>query len=1016
MKQKLLCFFVLSMVLTGSVFAQGRRITGTVTSADDGSPLSGVSVIVRGTSLGAQTDSEGNYSVTVPSGASSLIFRMIGYAEQDISLGGNTTIDVALALDASVLTEVIVTGYGQEIKKQSLTGAVSVLSGGDIENMPTQTFDRALQGRLGGVQVTSSGGQPGGGLQINIRGAVSVNGNAQPLYIIDGVQMNPPSGAGGASSVTSQNIFASINQEDIESIQVLKDAATASIYGSQAANGVVIITTKKGKVGKTTVKANIQQGWSTNPNPYNLLSGPDYYRLYARAYANQYTWTQGSPEAGVRAFNQSIYGTPESPDISSIPNVNWYDAVFRTAKLGQYNVSFAGGSEKTTFFVSGGYNSTEGTNIGSDFTRGTFRANLTHSVSNKFSIESNISLSGTRSRGPTSGNGFYVNSPFSGTLLVPTLNPIYNEDGTWNNDLINGYGYNILQLIEEQKRSTNTYATVSNMALNYDVIPGLRLKAYAGIDFSDANNFTYSPSSIPQFLAVGGSGSENYRRRMNWNTSLTASFNRTFNENHNFSALGGFEYRDYSDTELSAAAQGFANPALELISQAATNTSYGSTFTGYRLASLIGSVNYDYKAKYLLTANVRYDGSSRFGADNKFGLFGGVSAGWRISEETFMDPLSFLDELKLRASYGITGDQSGIGDFEPLPLFSSPGAAASYNGSPTLRPSQIASLALGWESLHSLNLGLDFGFFKNRIFGTFDIYSNDRDNMLLNQQLPMDSGYGSVTINAGKARMQGIDIELGVVPFRSNSGFKWTSSFNIAFVRSKLLALNDGATEVNNGRYVVGKQLNLVYSPIWAGVNPADGRAMYYDANGNITYSPQSTADRKIIGSYNPDFYGGWTNTFSYKGFTLDALFQYQYGNTAMTQTNYALELSGAYGYNVLHSQLYDSWTTPGQIATVPRPYWGGAEPGNVAITTFSSRWIQDASYIRLKQVSLNYDLPRPWLSKIGVQGLQLYVQALNLLTITEYTGEDPENTSYTGNLNVYPHPRTYTVGANFTF
>ncbi|HWL00281.1 MAG TPA: SusC/RagA family TonB-linked outer membrane protein, partial [Parapedobacter sp.] len=604
MKQKLLSFLLLCTLLTGSVYAQSGRIGGKVTSADDGTPLTGVSVIVKGTSSGAQTDAEGNYSVAIPDGASALVFRMIGYAEQEVSLGQQATVNVALELDASVLTEVIVTGYGQEIKKQSLTGAVSVLSGGDIENMPTQTFDRALQGRLGGVQVTSSGGQPGGGIQINVRGAISVNGNAQPLYIIDGVQMNP----GGVSTVTTQNVFASINQEDIESIQVLKDAATASIYGSQAANGVVIITTKKGKAGKTTVKANIQQGWSTKPNPYNLLSGPDYYRLYAQAYANQYAWTRGNPEAGVRAFNQSIYGTPESPSLASIPNVNWYDAVFRTANIGQYNLSFSGGSDKTTFFISGGYNTTEGTNIGSDFNRGTIRANLRHAVTEKFSVESNISLSGTRSRGPTSGNGFYVNSPFSGTLLVPTLNPIYNEDGTWNNDLINGYGYNILQLIDEQLRSTNTYSTVSNMALNYDIIPGLRIKAYAGIDFADAKNYQYSPSSIPQFFAVGGSGSESFIRRINWNTALTASYNNTFNEVHTVSALGGFEYRDNSQTQLSAGAQGFANPALQLISQAATNTSYGSTFTGYKLASLIGSVNYDYDGRYLLTGNIRYDG------------------------------------------------------------------------------------------------------------------------------------------------------------------------------------------------------------------------------------------------------------------------------------------------------------------------------------------------------------------------------------------------------------------------
>lgn len=1009
---------MLATLFGGALYAQDRRISGSVTSAGDGSPIPGVSVIVKDVQIGVQTDVEGNYSIAIPSGATALIFRSIGYAEQEVPIGSGDVINVRLSEDASVLTEVIVTGYGQELKKQSLTGSVSVLSGGEIENLPTQSFDRAMQGRLGGVQVTSNGGQPGGGLNVNIRGAVSVNGSAQPLYIIDGVQMNP----GGLSTQTTQNLFSFINQEDIESIQVLKDAATASIYGAQAANGVVLVTTKKGKAGRTVIKVDIQQGFQENPNPYDLATGPEYYEIYRQAYYNQYLVVSGNGENGTRAWNNRLYGSPNNPDPASIPNINWYDAVFRKGNMGQYNISFSGGSEKTSFFIGGGYNKTEGTNIGSDFTRGNLRANLEHRASDKFSIETRINLHNTISRGPAHGNGFYTNTPFTGALLVPTLNPIYDEEGGWNNDLINGYGYNIVQVLHEEDRETNTYGTISTIALNYDIIPGLRVRAYGGVDFTDARNFNYRPSSIPAYAGTGGTGAENYYRTLNWNTSLTANYNTVFGADHNFSAMAGVEYRDYTQRVLSASAQGFPNTMLRLISQASTNTGYGSTFTGFKLASVIGNVNYDYQGKYLLSGNVRYDGSSRFGADNKFGLFYGLSGGWRLSEENFLSDVRFVNELKLRASYGVTGDQSGIGNFAAMTLFSSPGAGAAYNGQPTLRPDQIGIADLTWEEVESINLGLDFGLFRNRLFGSFDIYRNHRNQMLLSQQIPQDSGYGSITVNAGRARMEGIDLELGGVPVDAG-GFKWTSSFNIALIDNKLLELNedaaldrDGNPQINDGRYTVGKKLNQVYTIPWAGVNPADGRAMYYDINGNITYSPISADDRRAYGSYDPDFFGGWTNTFSYKGFSLDVLFQYQYGNMAWTDMNYPLELSGAYGYNQLKSQLYDAWSQPGDITGVPRPFYNGAEPGSVAITTFSSRWLQDASYIRLKQLTFGYSLPSSVLSGTGIQSVRLFAQGMNLWTITKYTGEDPENTATNNSMNVYPHPRTFTFGANITF
>ncbi|WP_166336967.1 SusC/RagA family TonB-linked outer membrane protein [Sphingobacterium chungjuense] len=1024
MNKKLLTFFVLCTLLFSVSYAQEstKRITGKVTSQEDGRPLAGVTILVKNTQNGFQTNSDGNYSISMPSGSSVLVFRSIGFAEQEVTVGSRSVVNVSLTTDASVVSEVIVTGYGQELRKESLTGAVAVLGGAEIEGLPTQSFDRAMQGRLAGVQVTSSGGQPGGGLNVAIRGAVSVNGNAQPLYIIDGIQMN----AGGVSTQTTQNLFSFVNQEDIESIQVLKDAATASIYGAQAANGVVLVTTKKGRAGRTVIKLDAQQGWQENPNPYDLATGPEYYELYRQAYFNQYLAVTGNGQAGVTAWNTRLWGSNPSNwlEPSQIPSVDWYDAVFRRGKLGQYNLNVSGGTDKTRFYIGGGLNKTEGTVIGSEFNRGNVRVNLDHQASERFSIDTRINLFNAVSSGPSTGNGFFTNTPFTGALLLPTINPIYNADGTWNNNLINGYGYNIVQVLNEEERETNTYGTLSSLALTYKILPGLSIRGFGGFDFSDARNYNYRPGNIPAYAGTAGTGADNFVRTVNFNTSLTANYSTTIAQDHSISGFAGVEYRDYSQRQVGAAAQTFPNPLLRLISQAATNTGYTSTFTGYKMASFIASGSYDYQGKYLFSGNLRYDGSSRFGTDNKFGLFYGLSGAWRISQEEFFN-VSAINELKLRASYGVTGDQGAIGNFSSLTLFNSPGAGAAYNGQSTLRPAQMGVPNLTWEELSSVNLGLDFGLFNNRLFGSVDIYRNHRNNMLLAQELPTDAGYSSITVNAGRARLEGIDLELGGIPVNTG-GFKWTSSFNIGFIDNELLALNEqagiepyfGTPNINTGRYTVGQRLNQVFTIPWAGVNPSDGRAMYYDQQGNITYNPVGVDDRRPYGSYDPNFFGGWNNTLSYKGISLDFLFQYQYGNLAWTDTNYPLELSGAYGYNSLANQLYESWSQPGDIVGIPRPFYNGAEPGSVPITTFSSRWLQDASYIRLKQLTLSYNLPKSILGKI--QDVRVFAQGMNLWTITRFTGEDPENTAISATnqsqMNVYPHPVTVTFGAAITF
>lgn len=1006
MKQKLLSFLLLCATLFSSMaYAQDRRVTGKVI-AEDGTPLPGVSIRITGNNTGVQTDADGNYSILVPGGSGTLEFSFLGHITQSKSIGSASTVNVTLSAATSELSEVIVTGYGNQIKKREVTGSVAVLSGDDIRDLPMQTFDKAMQGRLAGVQVTTNSGQPGSGVTINIRGTSTINGSNDPLYIVDGVQMSP----GGLSTQTTQNRLGSINPSDIESIQVLKDAASASIYGSQAANGVVIITTRKGKAGKTNVRFSVQQGANQQLNPYELTTAQQWYDLRVEAVVNQRLRTGQPVASGITAFNNTLFGTPETP--TNLQSTDWYDAIFRNGHFGIYDISFRGGDQKTKFFVSGGFQNQNGTLIESNYKRGNVRANLDHQVSNKFSLETNLTLTGTKSTGPTTGAGFYTNTPFTGSIFIPPINPIYNADGTYNQNIIQGYGINIVQGLLEESRETATIQSVSSLALNYDLIPGLRLRAFGGIDFADAKNYNYRPSSIPLYAPNGGTGNENFIRQINWNASGTASYNKTFGENHNFGAMGGFEYRDYTSTQLSVAAQNFPSPLLTLLSSAAVNTDYGSTFTGYKLASIISNVRYDYKGKYLLSGNLRYDGSSRFGADNKYGLFGGVSLGWQMADEDFLKDNTFINELKPKVSYGSVGDQSGIGNFQSLTLFGSPGASGAYDGQGSLRPGSLGFPQLTWESVNQLNLGLDFGLFNNRLFGSFDIYRTTRTDLLLNRTLPNDSGFGSIMENGGKVRAEGIDLELGSVNI-DKGGFKWATNFNISFLRNELIELAGGQERIGNS-YIVGQPLNIIWTYRYAGVNPADGRPMYYDANNNVTYLPV-TADQQQIGDTNADFFGGLINNFSYKGLTLDVMFQYQYGNWAYLQMAQRLETSGMYAYNQVVSQVTDVWRTPGQITSEPRPYPNGVEPGGYNAINLSSRYVQKASYIRLKQITLAYKLPTSIGQKIGIPGISLFVQGLNLATITNYRGEEPENNN-NNNLNGYPLPRQFAGGITLDF
>ncbi|MGM9476418.1 SusC/RagA family TonB-linked outer membrane protein [Pedobacter sp. GSP4] len=998
MKKLLQSLFILLFIATGAM-AQNRTITGTVVSSDDGLPLSGASVKVKGTNIGASTGADGKYSLSIPTSATTLEFSSIGYITQSLSIRG-AVVNTSLAPDPKVLGEVVITGYGVQ-KKREVTGSISQIKGDAFRDQPIQSFDKALQGRAAGVQVNSTSGQPGGGISVNIRGVATINGPTQPLYIVDGVQMS----SGGVSGQTSVNSLASINPNDIESIEILKDGASAAIYGSLAANGVVLITTKKGKSGQSVIRASAQFGNAKQYNPYELLDAATWYQLRVESFVNRsvrqgLSAAQGAADAAASTFPGGV------PAV--IDNYNWIDAVSQTGKNSQYDLSVSGGDQKTKFFISGSFNNNDGTILSSNFKRGTFRANLDHAVSDKFSISASLSLAGNKALGPSTNAGFFTNTPFTGVLLTAPVNKVYNPDGTFNTTFVGTNNQNSVQNLKQEIRKAGTFQTVSNLALTYKIIPGLTAKAFAGIDFSDVNDLNYRPATLSTAAATVGSGSEVFRRNINYTTTGTLNYNKTLGD-HNFSALGGFEFREVTGTILTATAQGFASPLLSLLSNASTPTGTTSTFTGYRSAGVLGNLKYDYKGKYLFSTNLRYDGSSRFGDNKKFGLFYGVSGGWRIIDEEFMKGLTFVSDLKLRASYGETGVQP-LDNFGSLALYGNGGQYGNPGLAGGLRPTQLPNPDLTWEVSKQLNFGLDLGLLKNRITLSFDIYRKTNSDLILARTLPGDSGFGSINENAGEARTEGIEFDLNTVNLEGD--FRWTTNFNIAFNRNKLLKLNNGLTNIQDFVYTVGMPLSQIYTFKYAGVNPADGRAMFYDINNNITYNP-TNADRFFIGDQNPDFYGGLTNNLSYKGFSLDFLFQYEYGKSAFIQAGQYIEQGGSIANNQLVSQL-DRWTTPGQLTAVPRPYEGRVEPGSANTLNFSSRFVEKASYIRLKQANLSYRIPEKITRKVKIPNVTLSLQGLNLLTFTNYRGDDPENTGQ--NLNFYPNPRTISGGISVQF
>ncbi|GAB2529330.1 SusC/RagA family TonB-linked outer membrane protein [Rufibacter soli] len=1009
MKKALLFSFALMLTLLTQAWAQTRTVTGRVTDTTTGEGMPGVTVLLKGSTTAAPTDVNGSYSISVPASGGTLVFSFIGYSNQEIAIGNQSTVNVRLATDARQISEIVVTGYGVQ-EKREVAGSIAQVSGASFENQPVASLDKALQGRAAGVVVQSANGLPGGAINVQIRGVGSINTSTTPLYIVDGVQLNVTDRA----SFTQSNPLSSINTNDIESIEVIKDAATAAVYGSQAANGVVIITTKRGKAGRTKFTANVYGGVSEPLKYFDVLNSQQLYQQKLEAYQN-YGYTIGDARILARRDFGLADAAPET-QVSTLPSYDWQKEVFKTGKVQNYELSASGGNEKTLFFISGGYNYQQAIATKADFERATLRMNLNHSASDNLSFETNLNLSTVGQNAPFTTAGTSIGGgPFAASLILPS-NPFRNENGTYygmpgTTPSFRGVlNQNVLAVNEYNEITQRTNGVIGTFAVNYKILPTLNFRSSYSLDYNLTQGFSYRDPRTSDGFARRGLAQQQSDWNTNFQTVQLLTYGAKFAEVHKVDVQAGFEYRTDQNQGFSASADNFPSFEFHNINSAANPVSTGGFQTGYKRTAVFSTLGYVYNGKYSVKGTLRYDGSSRFGANNRFGLFSGIAAAWNISEESFLKSVDWVNNLKVRASWGQNG-RDGIGNFDARYLYSGAGV---YGGAAGIGPSSLPNPDLKWEVREMIDLGVDFAFFSNRVSGTIGGFLEKNKDLLFSQPLPTTSGYSSIRVNVGELEQKGLEFELNTVNL-DLGGFQWKTNFNYTYIHNEVTKLYGGAKVLPSDPSLrVGEDVGTIWSYAYAGVNPATGRPMWYDKDNNITYLPSAANDRRVIGSTRPKYTGGLTNNFSYKGFDLDFLFQYQYGRRQSDGQVVFLMENGNRNLNAFTSIYERRWTAPGQITDVPRPNYTGAEYQGSNHVLGSTRTFLKTDYIRLKTIQLGYTLSESLLSRVKMRSARVYVQGSNLFTYADYPGYDPE--FYGDATGIVPNAKNMTVGLQLGF
>ncbi len=997
-----------------TVFGQDIQITGTVTSADDGSLLPGVAIQVKGTSTGTATNIDGEYTIKAPSDAI-LVFSSIGMITQEVAVEGRSTINVVMETEIAGLEEVIVVAYGTTTR-EALTGSVGVVSAENIENVPIASIDKILKGNTPGMQITSASGQPGSFADVRIRGINSINAGSTPLFVVDGVPITSGTLARAQNTDTRDSqtehqlssVLSNLNPNDIESVTILKDAVATSLYGTRASNGVVLITTKSGKEGKTKFLASSQYGFSKlATNNMEVLNSSEYVELQREAIYNFYI------DQGLSELEAASLATREAgPD--SI-NTDWMDYAFNNkAPTWNFELSASGGTEKTKFYVSGGYFDQTGIALGSEFKRYSGRVNLSHRASDRISFGLNFNPSFAHQLTPLTSAAYFISPVVGGYMYRPNV-PAYNPDGTPYFDLEGPMGgANFLGVYEYNESYSNTLKLLGNFYAEVELLKNLKYKISLGGDYSDVREYAWDDPRNPGNTAEGkGRATRNYTNQFIGTITNMLMYAKTIGENHNINLMLAHEAQNgkYEATDVSTL--NFPHPDLRELGSGAENEDSWGTSTEFGLLSYFGRFEYNFSEKYYFFSSLRYDGSSRLGENNRFAPFYGIGASWRITREDFMANQNALNNLKLRVSYGTSGNQDILFTNGAPNYYGHQGLygyGANYNGEPGSAPSQIANPDLKWEQSAKFNTGLDFGIF-NRISGTFDYYYSKTTDLLLYVPVSRTSGFNEALRNVGSMQNQGMEFAFSAVAVKS-SGFNWNIDFNIAHNENEILALNNHEDIIDGTKIRrEGEPFQTFYMPRWAGVNPATGEAMWYDENGNVTMNYNSAKDT-TVGNADPKFYGGFTNVFEYKGFSLSIMFYYQYGNKIYNSVSRITESDGAFsGMNQDRKQL-DRWQQPGDYSPNPRRVDGNSSNSN----QLSTRWLEDGSYLRLKNITFAYNFPSQLMQKAKLNSLRLFVIGTNLWTLTNYSGLDPEQAINGTSWFVYPNTRTITFGLELGF
>ncbi|WP_189361689.1 SusC/RagA family TonB-linked outer membrane protein [Algibacter mikhailovii] len=970
------------LLLLMSLYSFSQKITlkGKVTD-DSGQPIPGVSVILKGTANGVSSDFDGFYQFDAEVNSQSvLVYSYIGMTTIEENVNGRTTINVTMQENAETLDEIIVVGYGAQQKKD-VTGAVALVNSESFEQRTNAQLGSLIQGQAAGVEVLANSGKPSEGMRIRIRGTNSITSGSEPLYVVDGVPTTDTR---------------SINPSDIDAISVLKDASSAAIYGAQGANGVVLITTKRGTTEKTKISidtyAGIAQVWNTLP----VLNGEQYRDLMTEMGQNT---------------NWDLYQE----------NTDWQQEVFQKGYTQNYQLAMSGKSNGTNYYVSAGYLNQEGAVRSSELERYNFKVNIDQKVNDWLKIGSRIAY--TQYRDVDVKDNANVNSGgvLLGALTTPSVIGIYNEDGTFTSNPFQNWE-NPIAATDGLDREFNSQRLLGNLYFEFKFLKDFTFKTNLGIDNAHGVYDSFlDPFRTGFGRSLSGQSINNTNKSSYYIFENTLTYNKTIND-HKFDALAGYVQQKNKWENSSIETRNFASASIPTPNGGSEIFSASADKSEKANSSFISRLNYSYADKYLITANFRADGSSVFGPEQRWGYFPSFSGGWRISQEPFLNDVKAISDIKIRAGWGIVGNDQ-IANYSYLGRV---GSGANYPiggvAQPGTFPSSIENLKLKWEESNQTNIGLDVSLLSSRINLTVDAYVKRTKDLLYNAPLPTATGFESAIQNIGEVENKGVEFTLNTINIDSED-FRWTTNFNLALNRNKITKLVDsdvfqGSIAGGRGEASLireGEPLGILFGYRYGGVDPQTGNAFYLDNDGNSTFTP-SADDRTIIGDANADFTYGFTNILDYKNFSLLIFLQGSQGNDMLNATR--IETEGMTDPKNQSLAVLNRWRNPGDIADIPRSSFGSADNSRI-----STRFIEDASYLRVKAVTLSYSFSQDVLKRLKLDGLKLYATGENLLTFTDYSGFDPEVNAFGGSNTVrgidfgtYPQTRTAIFGLNISF